>query len=66
MENGVGIRTPRQAIWLLSVLVEWGAIYILISVSSSLVPTHRLLLFSLGHDLSYSCHTPGLRSRKAW
>jgi hypothetical protein len=34
-ENGVGIRTPRQAIRILAVLVESGMIYILIGVSSS-------------------------------
>jgi hypothetical protein len=49
MESGIGIRTPRQAIRILALLVESGMIYILISVSFALVYNHRLsqFLFSL-------------------
>ena len=35
MEGGIGIRTPRQAIRILAVLVESGVIYILMGVSSA-------------------------------
>jgi hypothetical protein len=49
MESGIGIRTPRQAIRILALLVESGMIYILIGVSSTLVYNHGLsqFLFSL-------------------
>ena len=53
MESGIGIQTPRQAIGMLSVLVESGAIYILISVSSFLVSTHGLLIFFLFRSQSW-------------
>ena len=35
MEGGIGVRTPRQAIRILALLVESGMIYILIGVSSA-------------------------------
>jgi hypothetical protein len=49
MESGIGIRTPRQAIRILALLVESGMIYILIGVSFGLVYNHRFsqFLFSL-------------------
>jgi hypothetical protein len=49
MEDGIGIRTPRQAIRILAVLVESGMIYILIGVSYASVHTQGLsrFLFSL-------------------
>jgi hypothetical protein len=33
IESGIGIRTPRQVIRILAILVESGIIYILIGVS---------------------------------
>ena len=49
MESGIGIRTPTQAIKILALLIESGAIYILIGVSSTLAYKHGLSrpLFSL-------------------
>ena len=50
MESGTGIRTPTQAIKILALLIESGAIYILIGVSSTLAYYKRGLsrsLFSL-------------------
>ena len=49
MESGTGIRTPTQAIKILALLIESGAIYILIGVSSALAYKHGLSrsLFSL-------------------
>src|ERR1700752_4696097 len=37
VESGIGVRTPRQAIKILALLVESGVIYILIGVSSVVV-----------------------------
>ena len=49
MESGLGVRTPRQGIRILGLLVESGVIYILIliGVSSALVYEHRFSLFLL-------------------
>jgi hypothetical membrane protein len=45
MESGIGIRTPKQAIRILALLVESGMIYILIGVSFALVYDHGLSQF---------------------
>jgi hypothetical protein len=49
MENGSGVRIPKQAVRILGLLVESGMIYILIGVSSASVYKHEFprTLFSL-------------------
>jgi hypothetical protein len=49
MQSSIGARTPRQTIRILALLVESGVLYILIGVSSALVPhkheSSRILWF---------------------
>jgi hypothetical protein len=47
VESGIGVRTPRQASRILALLVESGAIYILIGVSPAMLYKHWLPWFIL-------------------
>jgi hypothetical protein len=64
VEGGIGIRTPRQAMKILAVLVESGVIYILIGVSSALVFKHGLSSYiSSGCELGLYLYLPALWTR---
>jgi hypothetical protein len=68
MDSGIGIRTPRQAIRILALLVESGMIYILISVSFALVYNYGLSqsFFSSGHNCDLDDHFHVLRTRRGF